>query len=138
MEKARSPLRAIALLTSDGAVRCALLKLLGETDDVAHQALKESAWNLAYTEGFQQVVLSLMVVKPLVEHGSAQNYWLRATAWMTVDWMAREALLQVLGETAQQALAELVESDWMDFLDVDDQVQRQALIRAMGLDERLV
>jgi hypothetical protein len=76
-----------------------------------------------------------MVTKPLVRRGSAQNYWLRAIALMTVDCFTREALLLMLGETPQRALAELVDSDWLDCMDADSGARRHALIQAMDLEE---
>ena len=105
-------LRAIALSTPDQSSRSALLALLGETSECAHERLHTSAWLTAYERGLQTIVLAIDVCQPQATKGHS----LRAVALTTNDVFTRDALLLLIEETGSAARAELMSSCWEDHL----------------------
>jgi len=92
-------LRAIALSTPDQISRSALLAVLGETYECAHERIQTSAWLKAYERGLETIVLAIDVCQPRATIDRAQGHSLRAVALTTNDAFTKDALLLLIQET---------------------------------------
>ncbi|MBC9252572.1 hypothetical protein A9179_20095 [Pseudomonas alcaligenes] len=130
--KAGDPLRVVALLTSDAAARAALLAILGESIEMATEALASSIWRSTLYAGLQALEINLMVCSPLLPADAPERHRIRATALMTDEQLIRVVLLQILGETEPQARIELAESCWAHAID-DRTLERERLASELGV-----
>ncbi len=133
LEKARGPLRLVALLTGDAAVKAAVLTALGETVETATEALADSVWGSTLEGGLQGLEINLMVCSSLLPANISERYRLRAIALMTDDPLTRVVLLQILGEAEPQARMELAESCWSPAI-ADEALEREQLARELGVE----
>ncbi|MGG2399956.1 hypothetical protein ACJRW5_23720 [Pseudomonas sp. SH1-B] len=131
--KAQNPLRLVALLTGDAAVRAAMLAALGESAETAMEALASSVWETTLGTGLQGLEINLMVCGPLLPADIPERYRLRAIALMTDEPLTRATLLQILGEAESQARLELVESCWSHAI-ADAAFERERLARELGIE----
>lgn len=131
LERARDPLRVVALLTGDAAVGSALFATLGENAETAMEALTNSIWRSTLNAGLQALEINLMVCSPLLPGDSPERYRIRAAALMTDDLLTRVVLLQILGETEAQARIELAESCWAHVV-ADKALERERLAGELG------
>ncbi|MGE8504088.1 MAG: hypothetical protein ACN6P1_17835 [Pseudomonas sp.] len=131
--KARDPLRLVALLTGDAAAKAAVLTDLGETIEMATEALADSVWGSTLEGGLQGLEINLMVCSPLLPANIPERYRLRAIALMTDDPLTRVVLLQILGEAEPQARMELAESCWSPAI-ADEALERERLARELGVE----
>lgn len=133
LEKARGPLRLVALLTGDAAAKAAVLTALGETVETATEALADSVWGSTLEGGLQGLEINLMVCSSLLPENIPERYRLRAIALMTDDPLTRVVLLQILGEAEPQARMELAESCWSPAM-ADEALERERLARELGVE----
>jgi len=134
MGRARAPLQAVALLTSDIAASKALFAFLAETPEEAATALARSPWgsNLKTGLGLLGLEMALMVCPTLMPEG-ASRYRVRAVALMTDDAMTRTVLLQILDESEDEARTELADSCWANAV-AEPEHERQRLACDLGVN----
>lgn len=135
--KARDPLRLVALLTGDAAVRTAVLAALGESTETAMEELASSVWGTTLDTGLQGLEINLMVCSPLLPADIPERYRLRAIVLMTDEPLTRAVLLQILGETEPQARMGLAESCWSHAI-ADAALERERLARELGVVAELI
>lgn len=114
--------RVAAMTSHDELIKQVLLGLIGETPD---QAMEFCKWRPASEP------VPVCETK-LPEAFGANAYAMRAAALATDDERATEVLLDLLGETEEQALSALSRSCWEEDLSADPAEQYELLRRSIA------